>query len=65
MYVHSFYRAGPVIGSAMSAIDQALWDIRGKALGVRREMTLTTAAFPVSTSATPSMTASGALAWIT
>ncbi len=31
MYVHSFYRAGPVIGSAISAIDQALWDIRGKA----------------------------------
>ena len=34
MYVHSFYRAGPVMGSAMSGIDQALWDIRGKALGV-------------------------------
>jgi len=34
MYVHTFYRAGPVIGSAISAIDQALWDIRGKALGV-------------------------------
>src|SRR6201996_438200 len=34
MYVHTFYRAGPVIGSAMSGIDQALWDIRGKALGV-------------------------------
>jgi galactonate dehydratase len=34
MYVHSFYRPGPVMGSAMSAIDQALWDIRGKALGV-------------------------------
>lgn len=34
MYVHSFYRAGPVIGSAMSGIDQALWDIRGKAMGV-------------------------------
>lgn len=32
MYVHSFYRAGPVIGSAISAIDQALWDIRGKLL---------------------------------
>lgn len=34
MYVHSFYRAGPVIGSAISAIDQALWDIRGKILGL-------------------------------
>ena len=32
MYIHSFYRAGPVIGSAISAIDQALWDIRGKIL---------------------------------
>jgi len=34
MYVHSFYRAGPVIGSAISGIDLALWDIRGKALGM-------------------------------
>ena len=34
MYVHSFYRAGPVIGSAMAGIDQALWDIRGKALNM-------------------------------
>jgi galactonate dehydratase len=34
MYVHSFYRAGPVIGSAISGIDQALWDLRGKALGM-------------------------------
>ena len=34
MYVHTFYRAGPVIGSAISAIDQALWDIRGKVLGM-------------------------------
>ena len=34
MYVHSFYRAGPVIGSAISAIDQAMWDLRGKILGL-------------------------------
>ncbi len=34
MYVHSFYRAGPVMGSAISGIDQALWDIRGKAMGM-------------------------------
>lgn len=34
MYVHSFYRAGPVMGSAMAAIDQALWDIRGKILNM-------------------------------
>ncbi len=34
MYVQSFYRAGPVIGSAISGIDQAIWDIRGKILGL-------------------------------
>jgi galactonate dehydratase len=34
MYVHSFYRAGPVMGSAISALDQALWDLRGKIFGV-------------------------------
>ena len=34
MYIHSFYRAGPVMGSAISAIDQALWDLRGKAMGM-------------------------------
>jgi len=33
MYVHGFYRAGPVLGSAISGIDQALWDIRGKVFG--------------------------------
>jgi galactonate dehydratase len=34
MYVHSFYRGGPVIGSAIAGIDQALWDVRGKILGL-------------------------------
>ncbi|HET7388145.1 MAG TPA: galactonate dehydratase [Nocardioidaceae bacterium] len=30
----TFYRGGPVFGSAVSGIDQALWDIAGKAYGV-------------------------------
>ena len=32
MYIHAFYRSGPVLASAISGIDQALWDIRGKVL---------------------------------
>lgn len=34
LYRHAFYRGGPVLTSALSGIDQALWDIKGKALGV-------------------------------
>ena len=34
MYIGSFYRGGPVLGSAISGIDQALWDIRGKVMNM-------------------------------
>jgi galactonate dehydratase len=34
IYRHGFYRGGPVLTAVLSGIDQALWDIKGKALGL-------------------------------
>src|SRR5881409_2903815 len=34
IYRHAFYRGGPLLTSALSGVEQALWDIKGKFLGV-------------------------------
>lgn len=34
IYRHAFYRGGPILTSALSGVEQAMWDIKGKALGV-------------------------------
>ena len=34
MYKHAFYRGGEILTSALSGVEQALWDISGKRLGV-------------------------------
>lgn len=34
MYKHAFYRGGPVLTSALSGVEHALWDLAGKAVGL-------------------------------
>jgi galactonate dehydratase len=34
MYRHAFWRGGVVLGTAIAALDQAIWDLRGKVAGL-------------------------------
>src|SRR4029079_1962547 len=34
MYRHAFYRGGAILTSALSGVEQAMWDILGQSLGV-------------------------------
>jgi galactonate dehydratase len=34
MYKHAFYRGGPLLTSALSGVEHALWDLAGKAAGL-------------------------------
>ena len=34
MYRHAFYRGGPILTSALSGVEQALWDLAGQAAGL-------------------------------
>ena len=34
IYKHAFYRGGPIMTSALSGVDHALWDLAGKAVGL-------------------------------
>jgi len=34
MYKHAFYRGGPILTSALSGVEHALWDLTGKAAGM-------------------------------
>jgi galactonate dehydratase len=34
LYKHAFYRGGPILTSALSGIEHALWDLAGKAAGL-------------------------------
>ena len=55
MYRRAFYAGGEVLNSAISGVETALWDIKGKALGVPRSTRCWEAAPVTGSSSTPTV----------
>ena len=63
LYRGGFYRGGGLHMSALAGIDQALWDIKGKALWVCRSTNCSAGSAAIASGSTPGSAAIGRARW--